>query len=124
MHFTNQLYFQGEAQFSACRSHAESFVCSLLPGSPIRSVCSTPGGLLYVREGANTQYVTSAVLLLARYSDLLSAKKQTLSCGNTLFKASDVMGFAKLQEGILWAFHIWLDTVPNIQGSHITKEHL
>ncbi|GLJ57965.1 hypothetical protein SUGI_1394490 [Cryptomeria japonica] len=91
------LYFQGEAQFSAYRSHAERFVCSLLPGSPIRSVKTTPGGLLYVRDGANTQYVTSAAFLLARYSDLLSAKKQTLSCGNTLFKPSDVMGFAKLQ---------------------------
>ncbi|GLJ24834.1 hypothetical protein SUGI_0475100 [Cryptomeria japonica] len=95
------LYFQGEAQFSAYRSHAERFVCSLLPGSPIRSVKTTPGGLLYVRDGANTQYVTSAAFLLARYSDLLSAKKQTLSCGNTLFKPSDVMGFAKLQIGYL-----------------------
>ncbi|GLJ24978.1 hypothetical protein SUGI_0478230 [Cryptomeria japonica] len=91
------LYFQGEAQFSAYRSRAESFVCSIIPGSPIRSAYSTPGGLLYIREGANTQYVTSAAFLLARYSDLLSAKKQTLSCGNTLFTASDVMGFAKLQ---------------------------
>ncbi|GLJ58685.1 hypothetical protein SUGI_1467820 [Cryptomeria japonica] len=91
------LYFQGEAQFSAYRSNAERFVCSLLPGSPIRSVKTTPGGLLYVRDGANTQYVTSAAFLMARYSDLLSAKKGTLSCGNTLFKPNDVMGFAKLQ---------------------------
>ncbi|GLJ24850.1 hypothetical protein SUGI_0475320 [Cryptomeria japonica] len=91
------LYFQGEAQFSAYRSNAERFVCSLLPGSPIRSIKTTPGGLLYVRDGANTQYVTSASFLMARYSDLLSAKKRTFSCGNTLFKPNDVMGFAKLQ---------------------------
>ncbi|GLJ24847.1 hypothetical protein SUGI_0475290 [Cryptomeria japonica] len=51
------LYFQREAQFSDYRSNAERFVCSLLPGSPIRSVKTTPGGLLYVRDGANTQYV-------------------------------------------------------------------
>lgn len=55
------------------------------------------GGLLYVRDGANTQYVTSAAFLLAIYSDLLSANGQTLACGGYHFKASDLMSFAKQQ---------------------------
>ncbi|GLJ24982.1 hypothetical protein SUGI_0478310 [Cryptomeria japonica] len=91
------LYFQGDSQFSGYRSHAESFICSLLPQSPIRSVHRTPGGLMYIRDGANTQYVTSASLLLTVYSDLLYANNQTISCGNIKFKEVHVMNFVKIQ---------------------------
>jgi len=43
------------------------------------------GGLLYVRDGANTQYVTGSSFLIAVFADYLTLAGDLLSCGDTSF---------------------------------------
>ncbi|KAL0330632.1 UNVERIFIED_CONTAM: Endoglucanase 16 [Sesamum angustifolium] len=75
-------------------SQADSFVCSILPDSPYHQVYISPGGLLHLRDGANTQYVT---FLFSDYSDLLAKHKQQVICGDKKFGSDHLMAFAKQQ---------------------------
>lgn len=56
-----------------------------------------PGGLLYVREWNNLQYVTSASFLLAVYSDYLSAANAKLNCPEGQIQPQELLNFAKSQ---------------------------
>lgn len=56
-----------------------------------------PGGLLYVREWNNLQYVTSASFLLAVYSDYLSAANAKLNCPEGEVQPQEILNFAKSQ---------------------------
>ena len=55
------------------------------------------GGLLYVREWNNMQYVSSAAFLLAVYSDYLTAANAKLSCPDGQVQPQELLNFAKSQ---------------------------
>ena len=67
------------------------------------------GGLIHLRDGANSQYVTGAAFLFSAYSDYLAKYKQTVSCGDKKFNSADLMAFAKQQVVNLFILvaHFW-----------------
>ncbi|XP_010261879.1 PREDICTED: endoglucanase 16 [Nelumbo nucifera] len=91
------LYFGGEKSLENFKKQADSFVCSVLPESPYKQIYFTPGGLIHLRDGANTQYVTGTALLFSVYSDVLAKYNQKVACGNKEFDWKDLMKFAKKQ---------------------------
>ncbi|KAJ8557859.1 hypothetical protein K7X08_004625 [Anisodus acutangulus] len=93
----SKFYFEGEKDLENFKQQADGFVCSNLPHSPHHQVHMSPGGLLHLRDGANSQYVTGAAFLFSAYSDYLAKYKQTVSCGNKQFNSADLMAFAKQQ---------------------------
>ncbi|XP_057958736.1 endoglucanase 16 [Malania oleifera] len=91
------LLFEGEKDLERFKTQADSFVCSVLPESPFHQIYVSPGGLIHLRDGANTQYVTGTAFLFAIYSDLLASNRQTVSCGSQQFYPTHLMSFAKQQ---------------------------
>ncbi|KVI11930.1 Glycoside hydrolase, family 9, partial [Cynara cardunculus var. scolymus] len=51
------------------------------------------GGYLNLRDGANSQYVTSTALLFSIYSDLLARHNMQVTCGHNPVKRSMMVGF-------------------------------
>ncbi|KAJ0029911.1 hypothetical protein Pint_13656 [Pistacia integerrima] len=92
-----QFFFQGDNTLATYKYQADSFICSNLPGSPYHQVYMSPGGMLHLRDGANTQYVTSAALLFSVYSDALARHNQKVKCGDKQFDSNQVLAFAKQQ---------------------------
>ncbi|KAH9606010.1 hypothetical protein KSS87_021029 [Heliosperma pusillum] len=80
-------------------SKAKHYICSCLNKNINGSnVDRTPGGLLYVRQWNNMQYVSSAIFLLSLYSDFLKSTNQLLNCPKqTLITHEEILGFAKSQ---------------------------
>ncbi|KAL7001843.1 cellulase [Sarracenia purpurea var. burkii] len=93
----SKLYWEGQKSLETFNQQADSFICSVLPDSPYHQVYFSPGGLLYLRDGANTQYVTGAAFLFSVYSDLLAKHNQQVTCGNKQFNSANLMAFAKKQ---------------------------
>ncbi|XP_058108598.1 endoglucanase 16 [Magnolia sinica] len=91
------LHFLGDENLQNYKTQADNFVCAVLPDSQYHQVYITPGGLIHLRDGANTQYVTSTAFLLSVYSDMLAKHKQTVSCGDQQFDSNRLMAFAKQQ---------------------------
>ncbi|KAL5698341.1 cellulase [Ranunculus cassubicifolius] len=91
------LFFEGEKSLENFKKQADNFICSVLPGSPYQRVFISPGGLINLRDGANTQYATSTAYLFSAYSDLLAKHNQHVVCGSQQFDASHLMNFAKCQ---------------------------
>ncbi|KAK9081480.1 hypothetical protein Syun_030804 [Stephania yunnanensis] len=91
------LYFEGEHSLETYKKQADNFVCSILPDSPYHQVYISPGGLIHLRDGANTQYVTSTAFLFSVYSDMLARHHQKVFCGNQQFDSTHLMAFAKQQ---------------------------
>ncbi|KAL0394241.1 UNVERIFIED_CONTAM: Endoglucanase 16 [Sesamum latifolium] len=92
----SQFYMEGQKDLHTFKEQADSFVCSILPDSPYHQVYISPGGLLHLRDGANTQYVTGTSFLFSDYSDLLAKHKQVI-CGDKKFGSDRLMAFAKQQ---------------------------
>ncbi|KAG1327204.1 endoglucanase 11 [Cocos nucifera] len=80
------------------RSKAEHYLCSSLNknknGGNVRR---TPGGLLYVRQWNNMQYVTGATFLLTAFSDYLASSGEVLHCPQGTLGPEDLLSFAKSQ---------------------------
>lgn len=57
----------------------------------------TPGGLLYIREWNNMQYVSTAAFLLSTYSDFLQNTDQKLNCHGGTVDHEEIHNFAKSQ---------------------------
>lgn len=55
------------------------------------------GGMIHLRDGANSQYVTGTAFLFVIYSDVLKRTHQTVNCGSYHIKPSRLMQFAKQQ---------------------------
>lgn len=55
------------------------------------------GGLIHLRDGANTQYATSTAFLFSVYSDILAKHNQKVNCGGQQFDSTRLMAFAKQQ---------------------------
>ncbi|CAL9095371.1 unnamed protein product [Musa acuminata var. zebrina] len=79
------------------KRQADNFVCAVLPDTPFHQVYISPGGLVHLRDGANTQYVTGTAFLFGIYSDILIKNHQTVSCGNQVIQPSRLTEFAKQQ---------------------------
>ncbi|CAN1786654.1 Endoglucanase 16 [Linum perenne] len=94
---TKQLFFEGEKCMEQYKAQADSFICSNLPQSPYHQVFITPGGMVHLRDGANSQYVTGTADLFAIYSDILKEFNQKVCCGPKQFGPADLMDFARQQ---------------------------
>ncbi|KAB1202594.1 Endoglucanase 11 [Morella rubra] len=80
------------------RSKAEYYICSCLDKNINGSnVERTPGGLLYVRQWNNMQYVSTAAFLLTVYSDFLQSSSQKLRCHGGMVGHEEILDFAKSQ---------------------------
>ncbi|CAK7350136.1 unnamed protein product [Dovyalis caffra] len=79
------------------RSKAEYYLCACLRKNNVTNVHRTPGGLLYIRQWNNMQYVSTAAFLLTTYSDYLQASNQRLQCDQGTLEPSDIFKFAKSQ---------------------------
>ncbi|KAG6429194.1 hypothetical protein SASPL_107238 [Salvia splendens] len=62
------------------KSHADNFICSLLPGTPYSSAQYTRG-LLFKMNDSNMQYVTSTSFLLVTYAKYLTTSHRVVNCG-------------------------------------------
>ncbi|XP_054824893.1 endoglucanase 5 [Prosopis cineraria] len=79
------------------QAKADYFACACLQKNDGYNVRRTPGGLIYVRDWNNMQYVSSASFLLAVYSTYLSSAKATLRCPQAQVQPSDLISFVKSQ---------------------------
>ncbi|KAE8724216.1 Endoglucanase 11 [Hibiscus syriacus] len=81
------------------RSKAEYYLCSCLNknNDTDDNVDRSPGGLLYVRQWNNMQYVTTAAFLLTIYSDFLRDSNQNLHCPSGTVDHEESLSFAKSQ---------------------------
>ncbi|XP_073101235.1 endoglucanase 8-like [Elaeis guineensis] len=93
----SDLNLTGENGVENYKTQADNFVCAVLPESPLHQVYISPGGLIHLRDGANTQYVTGVAFLFGIYSDILTKNRQTVSCGTKVFQPTRLREFAKQQ---------------------------
>ena len=92
-----KLFFDGEKSLENYKNGADSYICSNIPDSPYHQITMTPGGMIHLRDGANTQYVTGTAHLFAVYSDILAQHNQKVNCGGKQFDSAALMAFAKKQ---------------------------
>ncbi|XP_057850197.1 endoglucanase 24 [Cryptomeria japonica] len=91
-------YLTGNAVFlQSYKSHADSFICSLLPETSGTHVDYTPGGLIYKIGGSNMQHVTSISFLLLVYANYLSSSSQSIPCGSVSATPERLRSIAKRQ---------------------------
>ncbi|XP_022933062.1 endoglucanase 16-like [Cucurbita moschata] len=93
----SEIYFQGQKGLQMYKNQADSYICSNLPNSPYHQIYLSPGGMVHMRDGANTQYVTGTAFLFSAYSDILATHQQTVQCGGQQFDSTQLMTFAKKQ---------------------------
>ncbi|KAL6857161.1 hypothetical protein ACP4OV_018543 [Aristida adscensionis] len=80
------------------KAHADSYICSLAPGtSSFVSGQYTPGGLLYKEGASNMQYVTTATFLLLAYARYLRSSGAAVSCGGAEVSAGELVALARRQ---------------------------
>ncbi|GMN31908.1 hypothetical protein TIFTF001_003443 [Ficus carica] len=91
-------FYGGNKDLEKYKNDIESFVCAVMPGSSSVQIRTTPGGLLYTRDGSNLQYVTTVTMALLIHSKTLSAAQSGgVQCGSAKFSASQIRAFAKTQ---------------------------
>ncbi|CAG7867665.1 endoglucanase 1 [Brassica rapa] len=79
------------------KEHADSFICSVIPGAPFSSSQYTPGGLLFKMSGSNMQYVTSTSFLLLTYAKYLTSARTVVYCGGSVVTPARLRSIAKNQ---------------------------
>lgn len=79
------------------RSKADFYLCACLNKNNETNVDRTPGGLLYIRQWNNMQYVSTAAFLLTVYSDYLQSTNQTIKCDRGTLTPQELFDFAKSQ---------------------------
>ncbi|KAJ0453629.1 putative cellulase [Helianthus annuus] len=79
------------------KGHADSFICSLVPGVPSSQTQYTPGGLLFRMDDSNMQYVTSTTFLLVTYAKFLTRSHTVANCGGAIVTARRLRTIAKKQ---------------------------
>ncbi|CAN8268342.1 unnamed protein product [Cochlearia groenlandica] len=92
-----KMIFEGHKGLDLYKQQADSFICSNLPDSPYHQVFTTPGGMIHLRDGANSQYVTAAAFLFSAYADILQTHNKKITCGSKEFGSAHLMAFAKKQ---------------------------
>ncbi|CAN1255086.1 Endoglucanase 5 [Linum perenne] len=80
------------------QAKADYFACACVQKNDGYNIHKTPGGLMYVREWNNMQYVSAAAFLTAVYSQYLTASNAKLSCPKgQLVQPHELLDFAKSQ---------------------------
>ncbi|CAM8973366.1 unnamed protein product [Rhodiola kirilowii] len=79
------------------KSHADNYICSLIPGAPFSNSQYTPGGLLFKLSDSNMQYVTSTSFILLTYAKYLTSSHTVVNCGGTPINARKLRAIAKKQ---------------------------
>ncbi|PIA36831.1 hypothetical protein AQUCO_03200063v1 [Aquilegia coerulea] len=79
------------------QAKAEHYLCACLNKNNGSNVDRSPGGLLYVRQWNNMQYVSSAAFLLSIYSDYLQNANKNLHCHGEIVESQELLVFAKSQ---------------------------
>ncbi|XP_071738342.1 endoglucanase 17-like isoform X1 [Rutidosis leptorrhynchoides] len=79
------------------KGHADSFICSLVPGAPFSQTQYTPGGLLFKMPDSNLQYVTSTTFLLVTYAKYLTKSHKVVNCGGMIVTPRHLRTIAKKQ---------------------------
>ncbi|KAF4354834.1 hypothetical protein F8388_018038, partial [Cannabis sativa] len=97
--YLNYEFYGGKKELEKYKSDIESFVCAIMPGSSSQQIKTTPGGLLYIRDSSNLQYVTTSTMVLSIYANTLNSAHigGTVQCGSTKFSPSQITAFAKSQ---------------------------
>ncbi|XP_020089954.1 endoglucanase 8 [Ananas comosus] len=93
----SDLHLTGEGGLQNFKTQADNFVCAILPDSPFHQVYISPGGMIHLRDGANTQYVTGTAFLFFLYSDILIKNHETVTCGQQVIQPTRLREFAKQQ---------------------------
>lgn len=79
----------GKAEYlRGFQKNADSFICSVLPGTSHPQIQYSPGGLIFKSGGSNMQHVTSLSFLLLSYSNYLSHANKAVPCGGGRFITS------------------------------------
>ncbi|XP_047337867.1 endoglucanase 1-like [Impatiens glandulifera] len=84
-------------EFQMFKSHSDSYICSLIPGSSNFQAQYTPGGLLYKGSESNLQYVTTSAFLLLTYANYLTTSGGVATCGSNSITPADLISHAKKQ---------------------------
>lgn len=79
------------------KAHADSFICSMVPGTPTDQTVYTRGGLLFKLSDSNMQYVTSSSFLLLTYAKYLVSAKKTVSCAGVAVTPQRLRAIARRQ---------------------------
>lgn len=89
--------YAAAATLKQYQAKADYFTCACLQKNDGYNVALTPGGLIYVRQWNNMQYVSSAAFLLAVYSQYLSEAKAVVNCPEAQLHPQDILNFAQSQ---------------------------
>ncbi|XP_016454485.1 endoglucanase 17-like [Nicotiana tabacum] len=79
------------------KSHADNYICSVIPWTPMSQAQYTPGGLLFTMSDSNMQYVTSTSFLLVTYAKYLTSAHMAVNCGGVLVTPKMLRNLAKKQ---------------------------
>ncbi|WOK93510.1 endoglucanase 7-like isoform X1 [Canna indica] len=79
------------------RSKAEHYICACLNKNNGSNVHRSPGGMLYIRQWNNMQYVSGATFLLSIYADHLKDARYGLQCPDGAAEPDDLMDLVKSQ---------------------------
>nr|QCQ73718.1 endo-(1,4)-beta-D-glucanase [Litchi chinensis] len=86
----------GSGTWAQYKSQAEQFICACIQQGN-NNFKKTPGGLLWFLPWNNLQYVATASLISAVYSQYLTAAKASLRCPGGVVKPSDLINLARSQ---------------------------
>ncbi|CAH9140493.1 unnamed protein product [Cuscuta epithymum] len=79
------------------KAHADNYICSLIPGTPLSQAQYTPAGLLYKMSDTNMQYVTSTAFLLLTYAKYLTSARTFVNCGGVIVTPRNLKAVARKQ---------------------------
>uniref|UniRef100_A0A7N0ZXD2 Endoglucanase n=1 Tax=Kalanchoe fedtschenkoi TaxID=63787 RepID=A0A7N0ZXD2_KALFE len=95
---TDQRHEKHRHVWEQYRAKAELYLCSNLNKSNATNVDRTPGGLVFIRQWNNMQYVSTASFLSTIYSDYLRATNRYLDCHDSArVTHQELLRFAKSQ---------------------------
>ncbi|XP_057774477.1 endoglucanase 8-like isoform X2 [Salvia miltiorrhiza] len=78
-------------------SYADSFICSLVPDSPTKTVQFSPGGLLIKQGVCDLQHATALSFLVLAYARYLKKSPHLIRCNDKIITQTQLVGFTKQQ---------------------------
>ncbi|KAJ4747630.1 Endoglucanase [Rhynchospora pubera] len=107
------------------KSKADYYICACLGKNNGSNVDRSPGGMLYIRQWNNLQYVSSAAFLLTVYYEYLNAaQQQELLCPDGPVRTDELLALAKTQaDYILGANPMKMSYMVGFGSKYPTKVH-
>ncbi|KAG0453085.1 hypothetical protein HPP92_025749 [Vanilla planifolia] len=106
------------------QAKAEFFLCANLQKNNGYNVAMTPGGLLYIDDWNNMQYVSASAFLMVAYADYLALTNSKLNCPDGQVPPQDILKFAESQaEYILGKNPKSMSYLVGYQGNYPTNVH-